>query len=323
MTRMEQPSLGGNGKKKGYIRIMKELWDAKGYGDLGLLSQNLRDQAARLEKTLQESTRNLACDAKTEGAANSRVFVGGNLSRDAQIGANSKAITTVPSNTDLSILEEIESESQCANLLTTSSKDLHTTRTSQIPGDQEEIEQGENTVNRPGCLLDYNTVYKPFMINWGKRGDGSAIFIPTSIITDAYNEIATWRKNIFLLPYGKVGRDFIDQITLHINGWNSGSDNQHICLKAAFVLLPLGLQKPNAKSKAKDHQDVLSKRIGDKLKSTSYYANVELFKVVSGNSRRRTRPIDLRFLPRKKMSEKFLRKRLLMSQCKGRNISGR
>ena len=302
---------------------MKELWDAKGYGDLGLLSQNLRDQAARLEKTLQESTRNLACDAKTEGAANSRVFVGGNLSRDAQIGANSKAITTVPSNTDLSILEEIESESQCANLLTTSSKDLHTTRTSQIPGDQEEIEQGENNVNRPGCLLDYNTVYKPFMINWGKRGDGSAIFIPTSIITDAYNEIATWRKNIFLLPYGKVGRDFIDQITLHINGWNSGSDNQHICLKAAFVLLPLGLQKPNAKSKAKDHQDVLSKRIGDKLKSTSYYANVELFKVVSGNSRRRTRPIDLRFLPRKKMSEKFLRKRLLMSQCKGRNISGR
>ena len=73
MTRMEQPSLGGNGKKKGYIRIMKDLWDAKGYGDLGLLSQNLRDQAARLEKTLQESTRDLACDAKTEGAANSRV----------------------------------------------------------------------------------------------------------------------------------------------------------------------------------------------------------------------------------------------------------
>ena len=137
---------------------------------------------------------------------------------------------------------------------------MHTTRTSQIPGDQEEIEQGENNVNRPGCLLDYNTVYKPSMISWGKRVDGSAIFIPTSIITDAYNEIATWRKNIFLLPYGKVGRDFIDQITLHINGWNSGSDNPHIYLKAAFVLLPLGLQKLNAKSKAKDHQDVLSMR---------------------------------------------------------------
>lgn len=246
MTRVEQPSLGGNGKKKGYIRIMKELWDAKGYGDLGLSSQNLRDQAARLEKMLQESTRNLACDAKTEGAANSRFFVGGNLSRDARIGANSKAITTVPLNTDLSILEEMESESQYANLLTTSSKDLHTTSTSQIPGDQEETEQGENNVSRPGCLLDFNSVYKPSMINWGKRSDGSSIVIPTSTITDAYNEIATWRKNVFLVPYGKVVRDFIDQITLYINDWNSASDNQHICLKAAFVRLALGLQKPNA-----------------------------------------------------------------------------
>ena len=86
-------------------------------------------------------------------------------------------------------------DSQYANLLTTSSKDLHTlTSTSQIPVDQE---QGENNVSRPRCLPDYNTVYKPFTINWGKRGYGSAIGIPTSIITDAYNEIETWRKNVF------------------------------------------------------------------------------------------------------------------------------
>jgi len=104
---MEQTSLDGNGKKKGYIRIIKELWDAKGYGDPGLSSQNLRDQAARLEKKLQESTRNLPGVAQTEGAANSRAFAGGDLSRDAQIGANLKAITTVPLNTDLSDLEEI------------------------------------------------------------------------------------------------------------------------------------------------------------------------------------------------------------------------
>ena len=77
MTRMEQPSLDGNGKKKGD-------------GDLGLSSQNSRDQAARLEKTLQESTRNLPCDTQTEGAANLRAFVGGNLSRDAQVASSVK-----------------------------------------------------------------------------------------------------------------------------------------------------------------------------------------------------------------------------------------
>ena len=94
------------------------------------------------------------------------------------------------------------------------------------------------------------------MINWGKRSDGNAFVISTSVIADSYIQIATWRKNVFLVPHGEVGRDFIDQVTLHINDWNSGSDNQHISLKAAFVL-----QKPSPKSKAKDPQDVLPKRL--------------------------------------------------------------
>ena len=34
------------------MRAMKITWEEKGYGDLALTSQNLRDQAARLEKTL-------------------------------------------------------------------------------------------------------------------------------------------------------------------------------------------------------------------------------------------------------------------------------
>ena len=39
-----------NGRRKGYTEVMKELWEEKGYGNLGLKSQNLRDQASRLEK---------------------------------------------------------------------------------------------------------------------------------------------------------------------------------------------------------------------------------------------------------------------------------
>ena len=61
-----------------------------------------------------------------------------------------------------------------------------------------------------------------------------------SVILEAYDEITTWRKNVFLVPYGRTGRDFIDQLTLHINKWNKASDNQHIALKAAFVLLAVG-----------------------------------------------------------------------------------
>ena len=31
-----------NGRKKGYIEVMAELWEAKGYAHLGIKSQNLR-----------------------------------------------------------------------------------------------------------------------------------------------------------------------------------------------------------------------------------------------------------------------------------------
>ena len=39
-----------NGRRKGYIEAMKELWEEKVYGILGIKGQYLRDQAARLEK---------------------------------------------------------------------------------------------------------------------------------------------------------------------------------------------------------------------------------------------------------------------------------
>ena len=150
MTLLEQPPLDGNGRKKGYIRIMSELWDAKGYGDLGLSSQSLRDQAARLEKTLEKSSGNLSWEAQTD--ANSRVLAQRIGSTDAQIGANSTGFTSFPINTDFSILEETGSESQYANLLASSNQDLHIASTPQIPGDVEQKEQGENHLNSPGCL---------------------------------------------------------------------------------------------------------------------------------------------------------------------------
>lgn len=125
-----------------------------------------------------------------------------------------------------------------------------------------QIEQNYlDNVSVLGCLPEHNVVDKPTMITWGTRSDGSLTVIPTTIITDPYNEIVTWRKNVFRVPYGKTGKEFIDQVTSHINDWNSNSDQQHISLKAVFVHLAVPLQKPSPKSKTKDHQDFLSKRL--------------------------------------------------------------
>ena len=45
-----EPPCNLNGRKKGYMKIMKELWVETGYAHLHLTEQNLRDHATRLEK---------------------------------------------------------------------------------------------------------------------------------------------------------------------------------------------------------------------------------------------------------------------------------
>ena len=54
-----------NGKKKGYIEVMALLWEEKGYKHLGIKSQNLRDQASRLEK-IREANNSTASITKGE-----------------------------------------------------------------------------------------------------------------------------------------------------------------------------------------------------------------------------------------------------------------
>ena len=46
------PPRNPNGRRKGYMQLMKELWDEAGHSELGLTSQNLRDHAEWLEKTV-------------------------------------------------------------------------------------------------------------------------------------------------------------------------------------------------------------------------------------------------------------------------------
>ncbi|CAB4036471.1 RNA-directed DNA polymerase from mobile element jockey-like, partial [Paramuricea clavata] len=116
-------------------------------------------------------------------------------------------------------------------------------------------------IHEAGRLPDYVAVDIPSITIWGRRADGSIITVNSSTIINAYHEITRWRKNTFLVPYGKVGRDFIDQLTQHINDWNNASQTQHIALKAAIVLLATALQKPSVKSKAKDHKECLEKRL--------------------------------------------------------------
>ena len=52
----ENPPCNENGRRRGHIDVMKQLWDNMEYKNLQLKSQNLRDQASRLEKIRNNGT---------------------------------------------------------------------------------------------------------------------------------------------------------------------------------------------------------------------------------------------------------------------------
>ena len=52
LAKSENPPVKDNGRRKGYMKLMKELWDQMGHEDMGFTKQNLQDQATRLKKSL-------------------------------------------------------------------------------------------------------------------------------------------------------------------------------------------------------------------------------------------------------------------------------
>ena len=52
LVQSKDPPRKEDGKKQGYMAIMKQLWDNSEFADLNISTQNLRDQAARIDKSL-------------------------------------------------------------------------------------------------------------------------------------------------------------------------------------------------------------------------------------------------------------------------------
>ena len=82
-----------------------------------------------------------------------------------------------------------------------------------------------------------------------------------NVINEAYNKVLYCRRKVFLVPYGKKGKDFIDELTLLINDWSYETERQHVALKVFFLLQTVCLQKPGPNSKAKGHQECLKNRL--------------------------------------------------------------
>ena len=84
----------------------------------------------------------------------------------------------------------------------------------------------------------------------------------SKMIDDAYAEVVHWRPNLFKIPSGACGKQFVTELTRLFNSFATESDLEAIALRAAMTLPSLMLQKPHAKSKTRDHISCLQRRMG-------------------------------------------------------------
>ena len=80
-------------------------------------------------------------------------------------------------------------------------------------------------------------------------------------VSEAYDAIVYWKNNFFELPKCSFGKDFIHEMTILINTWNSGGPGHNICIKALMIMPALLLQRSSKKAKTADNKRHLQRRL--------------------------------------------------------------
>ena len=81
-----------------------------------------------------------------------------------------------------------------------------------------------------------------------------------NLANDLYNEIVTWKKDLFKLPTGNAAKAFIKELSLWLERFNHKTDHHSISLKVHIILPALMLQKPSKTSKSQEHCKKLEDR---------------------------------------------------------------
>lgn len=95
-------------------------------------------------------------------------------------------------------------------------------------------------------------------IKWGSIEGEEKI---KDMVDSIYKKILDWKKNIFLLPRGKSGSDFLKELTRLLNLFNNRSKWQRLALPLLHIFIPIMLQKPSKKSKPKNNAKFLQGRL--------------------------------------------------------------
>ena len=81
------------------------------------------------------------------------------------------------------------------------------------------------------------------------------------VVSSTYEEAIKWKRNLFMLPSGIVGKEYIDECTHLILEWVNDNQLQSIGIKALMIMPSLLSQKCYKNSKAMDHTESLKRRL--------------------------------------------------------------
>ena len=82
-----------------------------------------------------------------------------------------------------------------------------------------------------------------------------------STVMAIYDKVVTWIKNIMPVPRGESGEKFIAELSRLLDLFNNKTAWEPLAIHMFHIFIPMMLQKPSAKSKAKDHVKYLLKRL--------------------------------------------------------------
>ena len=63
-------------------------------------------------------------------------------------------------------------------------------------------------------------------------------------VSNVYEEVVRWRRNVFLVPYSKFGREFVQELAQMVSAYGDGGAFECVVIKAAMIMCSLLLQRP-------------------------------------------------------------------------------
>ena len=87
------------------------------------------------------------------------------------------------------------------------------------------------------------------------------LYIYTLYLLYIFTSVISWHHNVFILPSGRAGKDFLRELTRIMNELNNGGPTAPIAMKMLMIAGPILLQKPSPSSKTKDHTMYLTRRM--------------------------------------------------------------